>query len=638
MALIGTISEFDAEQTSWCSWAERLEQYFCANAIPPERQVAVFLTAAGAKSYDILRDLLFPEKPASKTLQELLRLLEDHFQPKPLEIAERFRFYQRQQQAGEDIKAYVVALRKLASSCSFGEYLPIALRDKFVLGLNSERIQRRLLTEKDLTLTKAIEIASVMEMAGRDTEELNPQAHKAGVKEEIFRTAVAPATANWKQRPPLRPKPACYRCGNTDHDSRTCRFKNQTCHLCGKMGHLSRVCQSRNVREKQPQYPKKKTYKVEQQTSSSESDNDESLHTLSVHRLHSSPSAMTAEVTIEGKTLKMDVDTGAAVSVITQKQWRQLQIKATVRPTPIKLQTYSMQILHPLGYAKVQVTYKGQTKRLPLYILKHGGPPLFGRDWIAHLGMPDIVTNPCNSLTAPSGHNDGWVESLKQRFPDVFSEHLGKIKNDCVRLKLKPNAHPRFFKARTVPFALRAGVEAELIHLEEEGVISKVEHSEWASPIVPVKKSNGDLRICGDFRMALNTQIEVDQYPLPRVDDIFASLAGGQKFTKIDLRQAYLQFEVHPSSRKYLTINTHKGLYEYNRMVFGIASAPAIWQRKMDEILADIPFTQCLLDRTCLELGTWKVRNLLISCRRDNYRSNTSRQMGTACTELLNIS
>uniref|UniRef100_A0A8C5PNH2 Uncharacterized protein n=1 Tax=Leptobrachium leishanense TaxID=445787 RepID=A0A8C5PNH2_9ANUR len=165
MALIGTLTEFDGEKTSWSSWAERLEQYFSANTIPPERQVAVFLTAVGANTYDTLRDLLFPEKPASKALQELLKLLEDHFQPKPLEIAERFRFYQRQQQPGEDIKTYVVALRKLASTCSFGEYLPTALRDKFVLGLNSETIQRKLLTEKGLTLTSAVEIASVMEMA-----------------------------------------------------------------------------------------------------------------------------------------------------------------------------------------------------------------------------------------------------------------------------------------------------------------------------------------------------------------------------------------------------------------------------------------------------------------------------------------
>lgn len=82
----------------------------------------------------------------------------------------------------------------------------------------------------------------------------------------------------------------------------------------------------------------------------------------------------------------------------------------------------------------------------------------------------------------------------------------------------------------------------------------------------------------------------------PRLEDLFGSLAGGQKFTKIDLKQAYLQLQVHPDSRHLLTINTHKGLFQYNLMVFGIAPAPAIWQRIMDEVLAGIPFTQCLLD------------------------------------------
>uniref|UniRef100_A0A3B3Q5Y7 ribonuclease H n=1 Tax=Paramormyrops kingsleyae TaxID=1676925 RepID=A0A3B3Q5Y7_9TELE len=86
------------------------------------------------------------------------------------------------------------------------------------------------------------------------------------------------------------------------------------------------------------------------------------------------------------------------------------------------------------------------------------------------------------------------------------------------------------------------------------------------------------------------------QYPLPRIEDIFSSLAGGEKFSKIDLSQAYLQMEVEESSRKFLTINTHKGLYQYNRLVFGVASAPAIWQRAMDQVLQGIPQTQCYLD------------------------------------------
>lgn len=112
------------------------------------------------------------------------------------------------------------------------------------MGLNCESSQKRLLTEKDLTLTKAIEIASVMEMAVKDTEELNPQGRREEVKQEVFRTAVKPTATNWKYRPPPSRESACYRCGNTDHDHKVCRFKDQTCHNCGKTGHLKRVCRN----------------------------------------------------------------------------------------------------------------------------------------------------------------------------------------------------------------------------------------------------------------------------------------------------------------------------------------------------------------------------------------------------------
>ena len=88
----------------------------------------------------------------------------------------------------------------------------------------------------------------------------------------------------------------------------------------------------------------------------------------------------------------------------------------------------------------------------------------------------------------------------------------------------------------------------------------------------------------------------MDQYPLPKIQDIFASLAGGQRFTKIDLRQAYNQLEINDNSKSYLTINTHKGLYSYNQVVFGISASPSIWQRTMDKVLKGIPNTSCILD------------------------------------------
>ena len=93
-----------------------------------------------------------------------------------------------------------------------------------------------------------------------------------------------------------------------------------------------------------------------------------------------------------------------------------------------------------------------------------------------------------------------------------------------------------------------------------------------------------------------NPQLQVDQYPLPKIQDIFASLAGGQRFTEIDLRQAYNQLEMNDNSKSYLTINTHKGLYSYNRLVFGISASPSIWQRTMDQVLKGIPNTSCILD------------------------------------------
>jgi hypothetical protein len=94
---------------------------------------------------------------------------------------------------------------------------------------------------------------------------------------------------------------------------------------------------------------------------------------------------------------------------------------------------------------------------------------------------------------------------------------------------------------RLVAFALRPKVEQELDKLEKQNILTPVQVSDWASPVVPVLKKDGMVRICGNFKVTLNSCLQVDQYPMPKIDDIFANLAGGQKFSKIDLRQAYLQ-------------------------------------------------------------------------------------------------
>ena len=103
-------------------------------------------------------------------------------------------------------------------------------------------------------------------------------------------------------------------------------------------------------------------------------------------------------------------------------------------------------------------------------------------------------------------------------------------------------------KPRPVAYSLKPKIEAELDKLELQGIVYRVETSEWATPIVAIPKKDGSVRICGDFKVTLNPVLDVDQYPLPKTEDIFANLAGGEKFTKMDLRQAYLQLHLSDES------------------------------------------------------------------------------------------
>jgi len=85
-------------------------------------------------------------------------------------------------------------------------------------------------------------------------------------------------------------------------------------------------------------------------------------------------------------------------------------------------------------------------------------------------------------------------------------------------------------------------------------------------------------------------------YPLPRIEELFTCLSGGQTLTTLDLSHTYLQLELEEDSQELVTINTHKGLYKYTRLPFGVASAPAIFQRTMESLLRGLPMVCVYID------------------------------------------
>ena len=125
------------------------------------------------------------------------------------------------------------------------------------------------------------------------------------------------------------------------------------------------------------------------------------------------------------------------------------------------------------------------------------------------------------------------------------------------------NTQPRYHKSRSVPYAFRDKVEAELSTLEHENVILKDNHIDWSAPIVVVPKANKTVRICGDIKVTTNPNVELEHYPLRNVDDLYASLAGRKVFSKLYILHAYQQLELDSESQHYLTVNTHKGIYRY---------------------------------------------------------------------------
>ena len=145
-------------------------------------------------------------------------------------------------------------------------------------------------------------------------------------------------------------------------------------------------------------------------------------------------------------------------------------------------------------------------------------------------------------------------------------------------IRVEPSVPPKFCKARSVPYALRAKVDQELDQLVAEGILEPVQYAELAAPIVLVLKSDQSVCICGDFKQTVNKASPVDRYPLPKGEDLFATLSRGQIFSKLDLSQAYQQVVLEDTSRDMVTINTQKGLLRYTRLPFGVSSAPGIFQ------------------------------------------------------------
>ena len=596
----GQLNEFRHGSERLSVYLERFDLYVAANSVPEAKKVPLLLTVIGGTVYSLLHDLFAPESPASKTFDAIVEKLRAHFEPKPVNIlTHRYTFYRRNQGSNESIAEYVAELRRLASPCEFGAFLDQALRDRLVFGMRSESTQKRLLTEKDPTLKGIMDVSLSLEAAQKSAQ--------------TFRDAEAPQLYKVDQRrltegriPKDGEKP-CYRCGRAGHAHHACGFRQAKCFNCGKIGHLAGVCRSKRRQtggHSSKKSPPGTTKGVDTKTTELQTSSDKSAEEViwQVGVKASRPYQVVLDV--NGQSLTMEIDTGAAVSLISQDTKEDLFPSTCLDKSSLILRTYTAETIPVLGQMEVEVKYGGYTGHHKLYVVKGKGPPLLGRNWLQHFRL-----DWASIRTISASGSSREVEDLTRKYSEVFNGGLGTMKHVRAHLSLREGACPRFCRPRPVPFAIKEAVGRELDRLEAAGILHKVDHSDWAAPIVPVPKKDGTIRVCEDFKFTINPMLQVDQYPLPNSNDLMANLAGGKHFTKLDLTAAYQQMLLDDESAKLVTLNTHKGLYGCTRLPFGVASAPAVFQRAMDMILQGIPYVVCYID-DILVTGTSEAEHL----------------------------
>jgi hypothetical protein len=392
--------EFNPQDGDIECYLERLEQYFIANDIKNEsenepKRKAILLSSVGSETYRTLKDLCFLQKPSEKNFKSLSDELKGHFKPKRLLVAGRFQFHSEKQQPVQSVLDFATHLKKMAASCKFvGDQIKESLRDRFICGLASENIQKKLLA-RNFSFQKAVDIALAEEAAAKDVRDMTATSNTAenpvnrvqypngGHRGATTRPMKYPGNPQNKFQGTTRTR--CDRCGRNNHDRERCFHKNSQCYKCMNWGHLQTVCRSipctNSGNYKRDNLPNRAHYVMpnndehcEQIFVNSDDGADEQMAMFTIGEInddgvnYSVASSIKIPVDISGVSITMELDTGAAVSIVSHQDYVKWFKHIPLQPVSRVLHAYTGTPLKIAGEIIVDVTHGGHTARLPLVV------------------------------------------------------------------------------------------------------------------------------------------------------------------------------------------------------------------------------------------------------------------------------
>ncbi|GFS90805.1 uncharacterized protein K02A2.6 [Nephila pilipes] len=523
------------------------------------------------------------ESPESKAnYSEVLQKFEDYCSPRQKVVYKRYKFSSCVQLEGQTIESYVTHLKTLASTCEFAEKENGLIRDRIVMEIKDSGLQERLLRENKLGLEKAIEIVRAAEAS----------------REQIRNMKYETATINLvkeKENPNQLKKSSQYECKKCGRKlkPRECPAFGKICTKHNKKNHFAVKCfqNTKNIHEMNVPENKLDVYidsvtvnETKWEMISFTDSIDKNIEMVSETTWFKS---ITLDVNHKCFDVNCKLDTGAEVNILPLYILNMFKVKPKLSETNLSLTTYGNFKLKPDGSLIINCsTNKLKNVPLPFYVVNVKSKSILGLKGCKELKLIERIAIQCSVISK---------NELIKQYKDVFTG-IGEFPSEPYHITLKDNSVPVIHPPRRVPQALQPKLTSTLNNLEKEGIVSKVNKpTDWVQSLVLVEKPNGNQRLCLDPR-DLNKVIKREHYQIPCTDDIISRLESKKIFSVVDLKDGFWHVPLDEVSSEICTFNTPFGRYKFNKLPFGIVSAPEVFQKRNQKLLRGIEGVEIYFD------------------------------------------
>lgn len=578
MSSIPTLENFDCggEPTSvgvrWEKWKRAFEVFLQALDVTEHgKKRAILLHTAGLQLQDIYYNIPgahIEEAEDTDVYKTAITKLDEYFSPKQSKIYERHLFRLMKQESDEKLEKFLVRLRHQADKCKFSN-IEENLIDQITEKCSSAELRKKILISGDkATLETILTEANTLEAVNRQLEGFYDKTTTSVINK--IETKRQSYTKN------------CTRCGYNDHlpEDKMCPARNKKCTKCGYIGHFHKYCKTRKRKRNKENFDNKdtKSYQGRQRkhefnpvktTKGSDEDVRYVFHIDNDAELHCE---------IGTVPVTMLIDSGCKCNLITEGTWQSMktchvEISNQVKnPDKIFLSYGNTTPLDVIGSFEANIAAGTTKTRAEFFVVRGGTKNLLGKNTAVALNVLRV----------------GFLVNAVEEYP--------KFKNVSIDIPIDDTVKPISQPYRRIPIPLEEKVNRKLQELVDADIIEAINKpSKWVSPMVPILKENGDIRICIDMRRA-NMAVIRENYPLPTMDILLPNFRKAKYFTKLDIKNAFHQVEITPSSRDITTFITSKGLYRYKRLMFGITCAPELFQKIMDKMLLSCEGTVVFID------------------------------------------